>query len=129
MGEVVGLKPEHWKTTDPIRTICKRAFEAAGVIYFSPHTFRSTLVLLAQERCRAPAELKAWSQNLGHDHLLTTLTSYGALPEATQAELVAKLDGRVDEPISPELRQVAEQLINRIRNERRQDEMNSGTLL
>jgi hypothetical protein len=32
--------------------------------------------------------LKAWSQNLGHQGLLTTLTSYGSVATARQAELI-----------------------------------------
>jgi hypothetical protein len=32
--------------------------------------------------------LKAWSQNLGHQGLLTTLTSYGAVTSPRQAELI-----------------------------------------
>jgi hypothetical protein len=34
------------------------------------------------------AGLKAWSQNLGHDGVLTTLKSYGELPEHRQKELI-----------------------------------------
>ena len=31
--------------------------------------------------CSGPAELKAWSQNLGHEEVLTTLTSNDTLPD------------------------------------------------
>ena len=36
-------------------------------------------------------QLKAWSQNLGHSDLLTTLTSYGAVPVHKQGELIREL--------------------------------------
>jgi integrase/recombinase XerD len=70
-----GLKREHWTTASPIRTIFKDAFEAAGLPYFNPHSFRKTLVTLGQIVCQSPEEFKAWSQNLGHEDVLTTLYS------------------------------------------------------
>jgi hypothetical protein len=35
-----------------------------------------------------PEEMKAWSQNLGHADVLTTFTSYGAVPAHRQGELI-----------------------------------------
>ena len=35
-----------------------------------------------------PEEMKAWSQNLGHVDVLTTFTSYGAVPAHRQGELI-----------------------------------------
>ncbi len=68
-----GLKKEHWNTTTPIRTIFRDAFEISGFPYFNPHSFRKTLVTLGQKICQSPEEFKAWSQNLGHEDVLTTL--------------------------------------------------------
>ncbi len=73
---------------DAIRWIFRRAFEAAGLPYANPHLCRDTLTLLGEKRCKTPEELKAWSQNLGHDHVLTTLTSYGAVSSARQSEIL-----------------------------------------
>ena len=36
----------------------------------------------------APEEVKAWSQNLGHESPLTTFTSYGTIATDRQGELV-----------------------------------------
>jgi len=36
----------------------------------------------------SPEAMKAWSQNLGHADVLTTLTSYGAVPVHRQGELI-----------------------------------------
>jgi len=33
-------------------------------------------------------EFKAWSQNLGHADIMTTLTSYGSVPVHRQGELI-----------------------------------------
>ncbi len=89
-----GLKRAHWTTADPIRRVFRQAFEAAGLPYFQPHSFRRTIVMLGQSACRTPEQFKAWSQNLGHEDVLTTFTSYGAVSPHRQAELILALDGQ-----------------------------------
>jgi integrase len=49
---VAGVKREHWASSSPIRGIFRAAFEAAGLPYFHPHTFRRTLVALGEAVCR-----------------------------------------------------------------------------
>jgi hypothetical protein len=85
--EVQGLKREHWSNANPIRAIFRQAFSAAGLPYFNPHSFRDTLVRLGEKVCRNPEEFKAWSQNLGHEKVLTTFTSYGNVSSHRQAEI------------------------------------------
>jgi len=87
----VGLSKEHWSNTTPVRQIFRQAFEAAGLPYFNPHSFRHTLVHLAERYCKTPEDFKAWSQNLGHENVLTTFTSYGTLSTHRQCELVQGL--------------------------------------
>ncbi len=89
--EVVGLLKEHWSNATPIRKVFKRAFEAVGLPYFNPHSFRNTLVRLGENLCRTPEEFKAWSQNLGHESVLTSFYSYGDVPDYRQAELLKTL--------------------------------------
>ncbi len=89
--EPVGIKKEHWSTASPIRKIFKEAFESAGLPYFNPHSFRKTLVGLGESVCQTPEEFKAWSQNMGHDGVLTTLYSYGTVQPKRQAEIIQKL--------------------------------------
>lgn len=92
-GEILSprLGKECWANADPIRKVFKRACEAAGLPNFKPHSFRHTLVQLGAHLCKTPAEFKAWSQNLGHNRVLVTLTSYGNLPSYTQKELMRQL--------------------------------------
>jgi integrase/recombinase XerD len=89
--EVVGLLKDHWSNANPIRKVFKQAFEAVGLPYFNPHRFRNTLVRLGENLCRTPEEFKAWSQNLGHESVLTSFYSYGDVPDYKQAELLRKL--------------------------------------
>ncbi|UDL87213.1 tyrosine-type recombinase/integrase [Mesorhizobium sp. PAMC28654] len=95
-GEVLPprLKKECWANADPIRKVFKQACAAAGHPDFKPHSFRHTLAQLGSHVCTTPAEYKAWSQNLGHDGALITLTSYGTLPGYTQRELIAGIGKR-----------------------------------
>ena len=65
--EASGLKREHWSNASPIRSIFREAFLSAGLPYFNPHSFRTTLVQLGEEVCKSPEQFKAWSQNLGHE--------------------------------------------------------------
>jgi integrase len=84
--EASGLKREHWSSASPIRSIFRDAFLSAGLPYFNPHSFRATLVQLGEEVCKSPEEFKAWSQNLGHEKVLTTFTSYGTVACQRQGE-------------------------------------------
>lgn len=92
-----GLERKHWSTATPIRTIFKDAFTNAGLPYFNPHSLRKTLAQLGEKLCRTPEEFKAWSQNLGHEKVLTTFSSYGEVATARQAEIVRDL-GAAKEP-------------------------------
>ena len=83
-----GLAREGWSGTGPVRDIFKRAFTAAGLPYFNPHSFRDMLVRHAMTLGLSPEEMKAWSQNLGHADVLTTFTSYGTVPAHRQGELI-----------------------------------------
>jgi integrase len=89
-----GLDRKHWSTAGPIRRIFRQAFTHAGLPNFCPHSFRNTLAQLGEQICNSPEEFKAWSQNLGHENVLTTYTSYGAVASRRQAILIRGLDGR-----------------------------------
>jgi len=89
--EAAGLERSHWSTATPIRSIFREAFERAGLPYFNPHSLRNTLVRLGQEICKTPEQLKAWSQNLGHEQVLTTLMSYGSVATDRQGAIIRGL--------------------------------------
>ena len=89
--EPIGLDSKHWSNATPVRGIFKNAFESAGLSYFNPHSLRNLIVRLGQERCRTPEDFKAWSQNLGHEGVLTTFTSYGYVDTRRQGLLVQAL--------------------------------------
>ena len=86
--EPLGLERKHWTNATPIRAIFKRSFAAARLPYFNPHSFRKTLAQCAERICTTPEAFKAWSQNLGHESVLTTFSSYGSVAPLRQAELI-----------------------------------------
>lgn len=65
-----GIDAVHWSDASPVRAIFKDAFARVGLPYFPPHSFRHSLGHLMQTVCRTPEQMKAWSQNLGHEHLV-----------------------------------------------------------
>ena len=67
------------------------AFASAGLSYFNPHSFRNTLVWLGEVVCKTPEDFKAWSQNLGHEGVLTTFYSYGEVADRRQGEIIRGL--------------------------------------
>jgi hypothetical protein len=93
-----------------------------GLPYFNPHSFRNTLVQRAYELKLEAEQFKAWSQNLGHEHCLTTFSSYGNLAPHRQAEIIRGLANApkcgADESASELLRQIADQLEQRKRSDR-----------
>jgi integrase len=83
-----GLLRKNWADASAVRKIFKEAFEAAGLPAFTPHSFRHMIVSEMYARKLSVAEFKAWSQNLGHEGAMTTLTSYGKLSVEEQGRLV-----------------------------------------
>ena len=74
-----------------VRRVFREAFSLAGLPYFPPHSIRKTLARLGEEVCQSPEAFKAWSQNLGHEDVLTTFTSYGAVTPDRQAEIIRSI--------------------------------------
>jgi integrase len=99
--ENVGLDRKHWRSAAAIRMIFRRAFECAGLPYFKPHSIRDTLAMLGEQICDGPEEFKAWSQNLGHENVLTTFTSYGNVTQHRQDDILERMASR-DPSAAPE---------------------------
>lgn len=91
--EAAGLTRKHWSTATPIRTIFHEAFERVSLPYFHPHSLRKTLTRLGEQVCQSPEAFKAWSQNFGHEQVLTTFMSYGRVADERQGEIIRGLGG------------------------------------
>jgi integrase len=111
--EVSGLERKHWSSATPIRAIFRDAFVSAGLPYFNPHSFRNTLVRFGLDVCKTPEEFKAWSQNLGHEGVLTTFLSYGEVPCDRQGEIIRAL-GTPQQAVQSDANEIAEAVFKRL---------------
>ncbi|MGD9581583.1 MAG: site-specific integrase, partial [Vampirovibrionia bacterium] len=91
------VEPAFWQSVNSMRTIFKQRFKDAGVEYFSPHTFGHLAVSLATQKCKNAEELKAVSQNFGHEDIGTTFHAYGTLNNTKVGELVTAMDFTSDD--------------------------------
>ena len=87
----IGFRRTHWKNADPIRKAFKFGFESVGLPYFHPHSIRHTLGALGEKICLRPEAFKSWSQNLGHDNVMTTFSSYGPVSATRQSEILRSI--------------------------------------
>lgn len=90
-GDKTPEKEAFWKTSEPVREVFREACQKAGIPVIKPHSVRDTLMLLGLEMCATWEELKAWSQNLGHEKLDTSLMHYGRLDTNRQNALMQGL--------------------------------------
>jgi len=112
-----GLQKDHWQDASPIRRIFREAFELANLPYFNPHSFRHTLAALGERLCTSAESFKAWSQNLGHEQVLTTFTSYGTVSEQRQAEIIGALgqSNDADYGIGPPSQQTVQRVLDHLK--------------
>lgn len=113
--EAAGLTRDHWSNATPIRAIFRNAFAGAGLPYFNPHSFRNTLVRLGEAVCQTPEQFKAWSQNLGHEGVLTTFLSYGQVASRRQGEIIRD-QTRLQLAPQPDISELAKALLREMRD-------------
>ena len=85
---VLGLSRETYANAGKIREVIKAAFTTAGLPAFAPHSFRKSLVKYGDQCCQTREQFKAWSLNLGHDSVVTTISAYCPVSVQRQAELI-----------------------------------------
>lgn len=86
-----GLGHEHWANATPVRKIFGTAFERVNLPYVKPHTIRDTITQFGYSLNLNVEQFKAWSQNMGHDHPLTTIKNYAPMTIERQAEIIGNL--------------------------------------
>jgi hypothetical protein len=106
---VSGLDRKHWSSAGPIRKIFKDAFAGASLPYFNPHSFRKTLAQLGETVCRTPEQFKAWSQNIGHEKVLMTFSSYGEVAAQRQRDIIRELARPME--ADPQVQEILKQLM------------------
>lgn len=71
------LTRSHWANAGPVQKIVRRACQDSGLTSCTPHSFRKMIVNECYKRGPSHEQMKAISQNLGHEKLTTTINSYG----------------------------------------------------
>ena len=115
--QVSGLTCEHWSSAAAIRKIFKGAFSLAELPDFNPHSFRNTLAVLGESLCHSAEEFKAWSQNLGHEGVLTTFYSYGEVQESRQVAIFKQFKEPRLKAASPDVAELAKALVKEMASE------------
>ena len=70
---------------------CGKNNYTVNINYFSVLIRLANAACLGQSICKTPEEFKAWSQNLGHDSVMTTFHSYSEVQVNRQAEILREL--------------------------------------
>jgi integrase/recombinase XerD len=87
----IEVEPVFWRGAGRIREIFKNRAKDASLTYYPPHTFRHLAVDLALKYCKTGEEIKAVSQNFGHEHVATTLSSYGNYTPYRLSEIISQM--------------------------------------
>ncbi|WP_424929521.1 tyrosine-type recombinase/integrase [Amaricoccus tamworthensis] len=89
--KVTGFSYEPYANAQVVNKVFKAAFVSAGMYPYTPHSVRKTLAMLMDRCCRTMEERKAWSRNLGHEQLATTVSAYMPVSRERQRELIQSL--------------------------------------
>lgn len=88
------VMPVFWNGGSLVRQVfCKRAKDAK-LEYYSPHKYRHLAIRLALNRARSGEEIKAISQNFGHEYVATTFAIYGNYQPEQLIQKLDEIDGR-----------------------------------
>lgn len=74
-----------------VNVVFKAAFVQVQMHPYGAHSIRKTLVQEMNDRDLTLAEQKAWSQNLGHENFVTTVSSYLPISDQKQGALIKGL--------------------------------------
>jgi len=72
------------------------------------------LAALGETLCHSAEEFKAWSQNLGHEGVLTTFYSYGEVQEGRQADIFRQFKEPRLEAVSPDVAALVRALAKKV---------------
>lgn len=89
----VGLDRVGFSGSAKLNEIIKAAFTSVQMEPFTPHSLRKTLMHHGDEVCRTMEERKAWSMNMGHENLATSINSYLPVSESRQLEIIRGMAG------------------------------------
>jgi integrase len=87
-----GVSGEFWADAGSMRKIFKARMDDAKLEYYSPHKFRHFAISQANKYAVGAEQMKAISQNVGHERLTTTFYGYGAVDNYRVADIISDMD-------------------------------------
>ena len=88
----VGLDRKGYKGSSKLNQIIRNAFSVVQMPEYTPNSFRKTLMKYGDQICPSMEKLKAWTMNLGHENLNTSINSYLPVPETRQLEISQEME-------------------------------------
>lgn len=82
-----GVVAKFWADASPMRRIFQFRTEQTLLPYFSPHKFRHFAINQAQKYVKSAEQLKAVSQNVGHENIGTTW-GYGMIDDSRVGDVI-----------------------------------------
>ena len=115
--ESTETEPIFLESTGSMRDIFKKTAAAADLPYHQPHSFRHAAIYYALKLARNADELKAISQNFGHEDVRTTLSVYAQYEPEKLIEVLASLNYSGNQELKgkallEELKKIVKQSIN-----------------
>ncbi len=89
----LGLSRDCYRSAAKFNTVLKTAFNMVQMPAYTHHSLRKTLGLLLNDKCKTPEQMKAWSLNMGHEHIATTISAYMPVSVQRQGELIKAMRG------------------------------------
>jgi integrase len=89
------LSRDPYANGQKINAVIKGAFSRVGLHPYHAHSFRRTLALYGDSICSTREAFKAWSQNIGHEHMATTVSAYMPVSRERQRDLIRNLGEKV----------------------------------
>jgi len=110
------VEPIFWKSAGRIREIFKQRSKTAKLLYYAPHTFRHLAIDLGLRSCRTGEQIKAISQNFGHENVATTLSAYANFEPQRLSNVIQGIDfSKTQEELDPELIEAIKKFARRMK--------------
>lgn len=105
------IEPVFWQGAGRIREIFKSRSKEAGLPYYPPHTFRHLAFDLAFKHWKTGEQLKAISQNFGHERIATSL-SYANYPQDRLSDILKDMEfsGEPEKPLNEQVKELIKRL-------------------
>ena len=81
----------------------------------SQHHSKPMKAATHETTCKTPEAFKAWSQNLGHEKVMTTFLNYGAVTYQRQAQIMKELAAPQHENMPLDVSELAKALCREMR--------------